>query len=126
MIAAISPTPTTLIDALAIIGLCIPAALFLHAIVSVSMVRKARSADPSAAEALKKHLWSAPSLLLAWLPFLAMALALIGCSLLRDAGYLTFPWPMIGVWVLFALLRGLYEMMLRRRLKRLMGNVALW
>jgi hypothetical protein len=38
-----------------------------------------------------------------WLPFLVLVIGNTCCSLLRDAGYLIFPWPLICVNLLFGL-----------------------
>ena len=123
MIAAISPPIVTFTDAFLIIGIFIPAAVVLHAFTGAAMVRKARATDPASAERVKKGLWSFPSLLLAWLPFLFLALGMFGCSFLRDAGYLIFPWPMVSLFVLFGLAQGLCQFVMRRRLGRLVSGV---
>jgi hypothetical protein len=41
--------------------------------------------------------------ILTWLPFLVLVLGNMCCSLLRDAGYLIFPWPLLSVSLLFGL-----------------------
>jgi hypothetical protein len=38
---------------------------------------------------------------LIWLPFLVLVIGNTCCSLLRDAGYLIFPWPLLSVSLLF-------------------------
>ncbi len=41
--------------------------------------------------------------IVSWLPFLVAGVGDTFCSLLRDAGYLIFPWPVLGVSLCFGL-----------------------
>lgn len=115
MIAALSPPTTTLSDAICVVAVSFPAALIPHSVFWVALYRKIQGGDsalepessgPSVGARIRRFYWSVPSLLLAWLPFLVMALGNVGCSLLRDAGYQIFPWPMVSVTVLFAVAFG--------------------
>jgi len=59
---------------------------------------------------------------LTWLPFLVLMLGYTCCSLLRDAGYLIFPWPMLGVSLLFGLALWVVQRIRLRLISRLISQ----
>lgn len=105
------PPVTQWSDALYLILLSIPLALVAHLLLISPSLRKGLKAEAETGSGVpgsqglvvaeKRFRWTGLSLLLSWLPILAMVLGNIGCSLLRDAGFKIFPWPLIGVAVLF-------------------------
>ena len=119
MIAPISPPTTTLSEVIYVLAISVPASLILHATLGMAMRRKVQSSDPSAAARIRKFYWSVPSLILAWLPFLIMSLGNVGCSLLRDAGYQIFPWPLLSVSLLFGIAMGACNFLRERMIKKL-------
>jgi len=56
---------------------------------------------------------------LTWLPFLVLVLGNTCCSLLRDAGYLIFPWPLLSVSLLFGLALWVVQRVRLRLISRL-------
>jgi len=58
--------------------------------------------------------------LLSWVPFLILVAGGTCCSLLRDAGYLIFPWPLLTVALLSALAFALTQTIRVRSIKRLL------
>ena len=60
------------------------------------------------------------SFLLTWLPLVVMVAGYTGCSLLRDAGYLIFPWPILGVAVAGSVVMASTEFIRGRRTKRIL------
>jgi len=59
------------------------------------------SEDP--ASKVRKFHSSVVAFILTWLPFLVFVTGYTCCSLLRDAGYLIFPWPLLTVSLVFGL-----------------------
>ena len=127
MLAALTPPSTDLSDAVGLVAFSIPAALASHAIKAVVINRKARKAGLVSghsstgglkpADGRRGSHWTGLSLFLTWLPFLVMTLGYVGCSLLRDAGFQIYPWPLLSVPVLFGLTVGLCEFVRRRTIR---------
>ena len=111
------PPRTSLTDVLLLFGFSLLFAAILHLIRGqrlrlcdeVSVVCK-RAAIPDAcqpgpsdsliSDARRFHR-SAVAFALAWFPFLVLVIGYTCCSLIRDAGYLIFPWPLLTVSLLF-------------------------
>jgi hypothetical protein len=112
---AMAPTPPlTSWSDVALLGMsCLALAAFLHGVrgrkegLSQEVVRACRGhaipdallaslgEDPVAA--LRRYHRSGAAFLLTCLPFVIMVAGFTGCSLLRDAGYEIFPWPLLAV-----------------------------
>jgi hypothetical protein len=56
---------------------------------------------------------------LTWLPFLVFVIGCTCCSLLRDAGYLIFPWPLLTVALLCGLVMWVVQRIRLRFISRL-------
>ena len=76
------------------------------------------SRDP--APAVRKFHSSAVAFILAWLPFLVLVAGYTCCSLLRDAGYLIFPWPLFTVSLVFGLALWVAQCIRLRSIRRLL------
>ena len=142
-----SPPKTSLTDVVAIFAF----SLFMTAILHLTRGQKVRlaqeiamvrnryslpdSGHPKSAEdemlTVRKYHNSLTALILSWLPFLILVAGDTCCSLLRDAGYLIFPWPLLAVSLLFGLglwatqtirLRSIRRLLLRAPNKPLQPN----
>lgn len=113
-----SAPPTSLRDCLLLVAFTVPVALVFHGVVAAPMFRAAKESASYSEAAYRKMFWSAPSLLLTWVPLLVGAVGNIGCSLLRDAGYLIFPWPLFSVAVLFGVAMFVCQRLRQRMIRR--------
>lgn len=68
---------------------------------------------------VRKFQRSVAAFTLTWLPFLVLVTGNTCCSLLRDAGYLIFPWPLLTVSLLFGLALWVAQRMRLRLISRL-------
>lgn len=125
---------TSAVDVLLVLTLSVPLALILHLLQGLSSSRTISAAspiipDPSVETAapspakvarsiFTRRYWSTSSIFLTWFPCLVMAVGNISCSLLRDAGYQIFPWPITSVSVLFGLTLVICQGIRRRIEKR--------
>jgi hypothetical protein len=53
--------------------------------------------------AVREFHWSMAAFMLTWLPLVVLVTGFTCCSLLRDAGYLIFPWPLLTISVVSGL-----------------------
>jgi hypothetical protein len=101
------PPPTTLEDILLLVGAFAAAVTVLHLVrlafgFEDEVVRASARAkqlipalvidEAAACRAVRSFHLTLPALLAAYAPPLTLAIGYSGCSLLRDAGYLIFPW----------------------------------
>ena len=111
------PPGTSLTDVIALFGLSLLMAVLLHLIrgqklrlaaevalickrCAISEASPSEISDDLVSNVRRFHL-SVGAFALSWLPFLVLVIGYTLCSLLRDAGYLIFPWPLLGVSLLF-------------------------
>ncbi len=113
------PPRTSLTDVIALFGFTLLIAAILHLVrgqklrlsEEVAVVCKRYSISGSTQSgvsndldsAVRKFHRSVVAFILTWLPFLVLVLGNTCVSLLRDAGYLIFPWPLLTVCLLFGL-----------------------
>ena len=111
------PPPTSLSDCLWLLGMSIAigAAFFLlgwsgkarsiatqRFTTALSREETSRPVDPAmASDVVRGYSRSSVAFLICWLPWLAMILGSIGVSLLRDAGFVIFPWVILLPGALF-------------------------
>jgi hypothetical protein len=111
------PPRTSLTDVILLFGSSLVAAAVWHLIrgqrlrlsEEAKTVAKRCSASASNQSGLSDGLFSTVrkfhrsmvAFILSWLPFLVLVIGNTCCSLLRDAGYLIFPWPLLTVGLLF-------------------------
>jgi hypothetical protein len=69
---------------------------------------------------VRKYHWSLAAFILSWLPFLMLVTGNTCCSVLHDAGYPIFPWPLLAVGLLFGLALWVAQSMRLRSIKRLL------
>ena len=107
------PPRTSLTDVIALFGFSLLVAAVLHLIrgqklrlseeVALACKRYAISCSkqPGLSEDLvstvRRFHTSVVAFVLTWLPFVVLVIGNTCCSLLRDAGYLVFPWPLLTV-----------------------------
>ena len=69
---------------------------------ALSLAKPSHQVDPAvASDAIHGYSCSLVAFLICWLPWLAMIVGSIGVSLIRDAGFVIFPWAMLLPGVLF-------------------------
>lgn len=111
------PPGTSFTEVIALFGLSLFLAAVLHLIrgqkmrlaEEVALVWKRRTISDASQSGLSDDLVSnacrfhrsVGAFTLSWLPFLVLVIGNTLCSLLRDAGYLIFPWPLLGASLLF-------------------------
>ena len=118
---SVTPVPprTSLTDVILLFGFSLLIAAILHLIrgqklrlsEEVAVICKKYSASGSKPPGVSDDLVSnvrrfhrsVAAFTLSWLPFLVLVIGNTCCSLLRDAGYLIFPWPLFSVSLLFGL-----------------------
>ena len=127
------PPRTSISDVVGIIGISLGGAVIWHGVIwfwlrglVASVIRRHTGAketpvvsDAQLAVARRFHR-SGFSLFLSWIPTGLHALGGIACSLIRDAGYLIFPWPILASSILFALGYSLTFSIRLRRLQKLL------
>ena len=113
------PPPTTLEDILLLLGLCVMAVTLVHLLriafgfqreVSAATERAKRLVpmleidSASASRAVRSFHLTVPSFLAAYAPVFALVIGCSTCSLLRDAGYIIFPWLIPSAFVFSGLI----------------------
>lgn len=121
-------------DVLGIVGMSFVGGAIFHGILwsllksHVAALLRNRSADrPNEAVSneqlgvARRFHWTVFSLTLSWMPFALLATGNIACSLIRDAGYLIFPWAIVASSCLAGLGFSLAILLRNRRLASLLS-----